>query len=236
MPDVNLDDPNLGDGMLPPVFHHPKQKIQQVSVSGEVGALGMQVGGKPPLPGQMRDGEKDSMLESMIENTAQLDLDDQGKMDFYGRSSSRVYLERINQQMGNFMGDLDPSGLPGGLRPQAFDSPRSTDSSLDHGLPNIADLPSKDSARILCDGAIDNALVLLRFLHKPTFWNMFDRIYDVPTDLWTNEEHRYLPLIYATIALGTLFANTEEGQSDAEGYENATENGYAATAALVGQT
>jgi hypothetical protein len=34
---------------------------------------------------------------------------------------------------------------------------------------------------------------------------MFDRIYDVPVENFGDEENRFLPLLYVTLALGCMF-------------------------------
>lgn len=56
---------------------------------------------------------------------------------------------------------------------------------------------------------------------------MFDQIYDAPPEAWGNEEHRYLPLLYALMSIGSMFAKDENSRLSTEGYGSLTEQGYA---------
>ncbi len=173
------------------------------------------------------------MLESMVESTGTLDLDDQGHWDFHGHSSGLTFLRRLREQFGDLFGPEGPrSGQPAPFmrpiprpRSQCLDSPRSGDSPSDI-LAHTQDLPSKEVARELCSNALDNACTLMRFVHTPTFYALFDRIFDTPAESYSNEENRFLPLLYVVMALGCLFGKTEENRLDlSHGYEGATEQG-----------
>lgn len=92
------------------------------------------------------------------------------------------------------------------------DSPRSaTESPLDSNLPNTMDLPSRECAKALCQYSLDRACSLLRFVHQPTFYEMFNRIYDTPVETFGDEENRFLPLLYVVLALGCMF-HDEQGK------------------------
>jgi hypothetical protein len=107
-----------------------------------------------------------------------------------------------------------------------FDSPRSTgDSPLTTSLPPLDDLPSKDCGRELCEVALDDACALMRFVHQPTFYAMFDRVYDTEPELFEIEENKYLPLVYSIMAVGCLFSKNENSKLQTEGYENAIDQG-----------
>ncbi len=113
-----------------------------------------------------------------------------------------------------------------------FDSPRSTTASPKTASPKeihasiTADLPSKEIAQDLVSNTLDDACALMRFLHRPTFDRMFDRIYDLPAEEYGNEENRFLPMLYAVLAVGTLFAKTEQSELHQQGYETAIDQGY----------
>ena len=176
--------------------------------------------------------EKDSMLESMVQKTGSLDLDDQGHWDFHGHSSGLVFLRRMREQFGDLMGGTEGTDLPfqSDTRPmpQGLDSPRSNaDSPDDSNLPNIQDLPHKECGRQLCENALDDACALMRFVHQPTFYKSFDRIYDTPPEAFGNEENKFLPLLYLVMALGCLFATGERSKLGIKGYEGALDQGYA---------
>ena len=219
MPEVDLNDPNIGaNAATGPHFPQP----------GYEKNVGGSLGGKPKQTNQEGDGEKDSMLESMVQNTGSLDLDDKGHYDFYGHSSGLVFLKRLRQQFGDTTGEAEGHGdvfARARVLPTVIDSPRSSDSPLSHSLSEPVDLPNKACAQSLCDVATRDALSLMRFIHRPTFNTMLNRIFDIPPEQWGNEENRYLPLVYAVMAIGSLFAKTENSKLQLEGYETAIESG-----------
>jgi hypothetical protein len=88
----------------------------------------------------------------------------------------------------------------------AFDIPKSaTECPSDFGLPNSMGLPSREVAKVLSSDALSCACCLLRFIHQPSFYKMFDRIYDIPAKDFGDDENRHLPLLYMMLALGCLF-------------------------------
>ena len=153
----------------------------------------------------------------MIESTGQLDLDEKGNWDFHGGSSGTVWIKRMREQFGGLLGnDYGTPFLPklsrSSMAPTLFDSPRSaTESPMDANLPNTMDLPTREMARALCQDALNSACCLLRFVHQPTFYEMFNRIYNVPAENFGDDENRFLPLLYVVLALGCMF-HTEPGQ------------------------
>lgn len=173
------------------------------------------------------DGGVDSHLESMVRSTGQLDLDEQGNLEYHGHSSGLSFVRRMREQLGDVMGP-EGQGTPFvKSRPmsQVFDSPRSThDSPLDSSLTG-PELPPRDVARLLCDNAIHDAASILRVVHYPTFMKQFDSIYDKPPESYSNDDNVFLPLLYATMALGTLFSKDDNGELDRKGYENAIAEG-----------
>lgn len=112
---------------------------------------------------QIGDGEKDSMLESMVTNAGSLDLDDEGKWDFHGHSSGRVFLRKMREQFGDLMGQSEGQHAMPFLRDSSnslsIESPRTAaESSTDPNLPNTHELPPKSSARTLCENALGKRL------------------------------------------------------------------------------
>lgn len=170
------------------------------------------------------DDENDAQLSSMIETTGQLELDERGNWDFHGGSSGAVFLKRMREQFDGLLGnDAKTPFLPRPPPPPrvpAFpmlDSPHSSgESPFDNGLPNTLDLPSKEVARHLCSNALDCACALLRFVHGPSFYRMFDRIYDTPPEDFGDEENRFLPLLYVILALGCMFTEDSNDKQRSE--------------------
>lgn len=61
----------------------------------------------------------------------------------------------------------------------------------------------------------------MRFVHEPSFWESFNRIYDTPSEQFSNEENSFLPLLYIVMAVGCLFSD----ELDLAGYEGAIGQG-----------
>jgi hypothetical protein len=170
----------------------------------------------------------DDQLESMVKSTGQLDLDEQGNLEYHGHSSGLTFVRRMRESLGDVMGPEGRATVFVKSRPmsQVFDSPRSTtdrDSPWEH-LPG-ADLPPREIAQEMCDIAINDAAALLRFVHYPTFVKQMENLYDIPPENYTNEENLFLPLMYSVLALATLYQKYDGSGLDT-GYEKAISEGY----------
>ncbi|KAI5286007.1 hypothetical protein KEM55_000440, partial [Ascosphaera atra] len=161
----------------------------------------------------------------MLDQSGTLDLDDQGHWDYHGQSSGIMFMQQL-RKLGNIMPDklpkLPTSALEEPTKPERG-SP-STSPSAEIGMsPPASDLPPREVTRKLCEHALEEACTVIRFMHKPTFFAMLDRIYETPVEQYTNEEHSFLPLLYLAAACGCLFGN-----SDIEklGYKSATGKAY----------
>ncbi|KAF2744844.1 hypothetical protein M011DRAFT_448672 [Sporormia fimetaria CBS 119925] len=187
----------------------------------------------PPRPQDTpADEPQDSHLESMVRATGQLDLDEEGNWDYHGHSSGLSFMRRLQQQTGDIIMPPSPGSSPfvRYRRPlsQVFDSPASAHQSpVEHAttLPAGTDLPTKEEARVLCENALIDAGALMRVVHLPSFYRSMDRIYDVPSENYGNAENTFLPLLYAVLALGTLFSKRDAG-SDETGYEACIDDGF----------
>ncbi|KAK4693163.1 hypothetical protein P7C71_g4184, partial [Lecanoromycetidae sp. Uapishka_2] len=228
LPDVDLSDPNCNIGAPQRMSSSVKQEIQLQQ------------------PNQMRpwatlekhqegiDGEKDSMLESMVANTGSLDLDEAGNWDFHGSSSGRVFLRKMREQFGDLMGHLNPETRSSpfmnyrGSGSQSASSPKSVVESPSNPKQVFThDLPRKNCALLLSGNSLDDAGAILRLVHQPSYYAMLDRIYDVPQEEFGDEENRFIPLLYSVLALGTLFAKAEQSELQTNGYGNAIDQGQA---------
>ena len=182
--------------------------------------------------------EDDPQIQSMVENTGSLDLDDQGHWDFHGHSSGFTFMSRFRAQFGDLT-LLDPRIPTHRSRPfsQLLESsPKSAGSSpFDTSMPSSLDLPSKEVARELCRNTLDDAIALMRFIHQPSFFRKFDRIFATDPDHFTTADIRFLPLLYFVMAVGCLFASTENSVLSSKGYEDAIDQGYVIRIANVPQ-
>lgn len=167
----------------------------------------------------------ESLLESMVENTGSLDLDDQGHWDYHGQSSGLMFVRHLRKQFGNIVPERTPSKFQQ-ISQILEGSKSSSDSPIDTYMTLAHDLPPRDIARKLCDNALEDACIVLRFMHKPTFNAMFDRIYDTPAEQYTNKENTFLPLLYLALAVGCLFRGVGDSTLDRSGYEPAVDQGY----------
>ena len=224
MPGINLDDSSLDLAVSSGAPHSAKQQLQPNAGQDPRGWEGQS------RPTQTTEGEKDAMLESMVENTGTLDLDDDGYWDFHGHSSGRAFLRRMRKQFGDLIGKPDASAglwIKSPLRSLSINSSASSVySPAGSNAPNTHDLPAKECARLLCEYALNDALAILRFIHQPTFYTMLDRVYDIRPESLESSDFKFLPLLYATIALGSLFARSEKSVLMLNGFENAIEQGY----------
>ncbi len=216
MPNIDLTDPNF-DALMAQRRVMGNFQPPQMRVAESVKSDGSRPGTSEP--GHNEDDE-DAQLRSMIETTGQLEIDERGHWDFHGGSSGAVFLHRMREQFGGLLGsDSKTPFLPRpSTRSAAFsviESPRSSgDSPMESGLPNVMDLPSRAVASNLADKALNCACALLRFVHHPSFYKMFDRIYDTPPENFGDEENRFIPLLYMTLALGCMFVDDQGKSSD----------------------
>jgi hypothetical protein len=163
----------------------------------------------------------------MIRAVAQIDLDETGHWDYHGHSSGLSFVRRMREQLGDIMGP-DVQATPFVKNPHLYhilDSPKSgMESPLPDGIHSQSALPPKQLARRICGYAVNDAASLLKTVHQPSFWASFERIFIVPQELYTNEDHVFLPLLYSAMALGSLFGKSAD---DREGYETSHAQGLA---------
>lgn len=223
LPDIDLDDPNLDTAVLERI-----EGLLKVEKSSEGGRTRIEpLSTLSPRRGGL-EREQESLLESMVDHTDSLDLDDEGYWGFHGHSSGLVFLRRIRKHFGDLIGHPADHRLPA-LQTQnlalAFNSPASGRHSPNPLRTNLQGLPSKEIARGLCENALDDACASCPFIHKPTFYGMLDKIYTLPPERFGNDENRFLPLAYATMALGCLFAKAEHSALQLQGYGGAMDQG-----------
>jgi hypothetical protein len=221
LPNVDLNDPSLDNLSSQQPLAASVKDVPQSNTGTKAGDAA-------------ETSQKDAQLRSMVESTGQLDLDERGHWDFHGGSSGTVWVKRMREQFGGLLGmDQGAPFLPRLPRPAMAaiqDSPRSaTESPLDSNLPNTMDLPTREVAKALCQYSLDRACSLLRFVHQPSFYEMFNRIYDIPVENFSDDENRFLPLLYVVLALGCMFHDEQgkdpNGPSGQSTYNDGIEQG-----------
>lgn len=75
-------------------------------------------------------------------------------------------------------------------------------------------LPPKEIALDLIEKTWNSACLLFRFYHRPTFLDVVTSLYEVKDDNFSERQLRFLPLIYAVIAVGALFSKSYEPDAE----------------------
>jgi hypothetical protein len=215
LPDLDLDDPRIEEANgIEELLSEMKKDLTVAGPESEPN--------QPVCP----DACDESLLESMVDNTGSLDLDDQGHWDYHGHSSGHIFVRRLRKQLGGLVPEPGPPTKFQQISQILEGAKSASYSPVDSHLSPVHDLPSRNVARRLCTNALDDGCCILRFLHKPTFYAMFDRIYDTPQYQFSNEENSFLPLLYLVLAVGCLFGSVgEDSTLDKSGYETATDQG-----------
>jgi hypothetical protein len=150
----------------------------------------------------------------MIEATGRIDIDGRGRCDYLGDFAGLAFLNRISERCSELL-DRDPkNGIFSNLfAPQARAPPDLGMGLLPLGPTRTDLLPSKGTARLLTNVALQDACCLMRFVHQPSFDKSLDRIYDVPPETYTPQDEAFLPLLYLTLALGQLYSRQPAGET-----------------------
>lgn len=78
---------------------------------------------------------------------------------------------------------------------------------------------------MLCNIALMDGGALLRVVHIPTFYKSMDRVYKTSPENYENAEDTFLPLLYAVLALGSLFTKKDTAP-DEIGYGLCIDKGF----------
>ncbi|KIW73953.1 hypothetical protein PV04_02027 [Phialophora macrospora] len=215
LPGLDLDDPKFDARSVEQLIEHSQPKA---NVNGE---------GRPAPDAPKPDD--DAQLQSMVDRTGALDLDDHGNWDFHGHSSGYVFMRKFRAQFGDqFLSEYERPRKNRTIA-QILESPKSSNSSpVDFSLPHHVDLPPKDVAIDLCRNTLDDACALMRPIHRPTFFKRLHSVYDTEPEQYNNHHVQFLPQLYVVMAVGCLFSKTENENTvlDLKGYKEAIEQGY----------
>ncbi|KAL0931949.1 C6 transcription factor [Colletotrichum truncatum] len=200
MPEVDLADPTLDPAVQQEFRNREHARTQAAKLRHDPFAA---------------PEKEDAQLLSMIESIGQLDLDDKGGWDFHGVSSGAVFLRRMKEHFRGMMGPptkvpfLPRSERPAGL--MNLDSPAPVaNSPYDSTMNTAPELPPKEVARKLCYYSLNCATCLIRVVHVPTFYELLDHVYEKSYDDYTTEEHKFVGLLFAVMAVGCMYANLDE--------------------------
>lgn len=71
-------------------------------------------------------------------------------------------------------------------------------------------LPPLNIALDLISNTWENACVLFRFYHRPSFIKDLNDLYSTDPSRYSNKQQRFLPLVYSVLACGALFSKSDE--------------------------
>lgn len=226
MPNVDLADPGL-DPTVQQEFHNREQARVRTGAASSSSAISQS------RPSQASDPDpNEAQLVSMIDSIGQLDMDDKGGWDFHGISSGAVFLRRMKDHFRGMLGPATKAPFlprpepPAGL--MNLDSPSPAGNSPFSSISSVPELPPKEIARNLCYYSLSCATCLVRVVHVPSFYEMFDKMYEKPLDSLDRDETHFLGLLYAVLALGCMYNNLDDSVSDRVAYRVSIDEGCAA--------
>ena len=153
----------------------------------------------------------ENMLESMVQEPQTMRIDSQGSIDYRGSSSS---LHFIRSMYGNLSKLLGQGEMVGDTAQLSLDDLPFPELQLDEFF-----LPPRPIARKLYGYMFDHSMVFINFFHRPTFIKHFEMVYDyhfeqngrgkdgdVKQAVKPSDFARFLPLLYASFAVGCVYA------------------------------
>ena len=211
---MNLDDPQFD-----------VQSIDQIIASSRLPQPGGHVRRK--TDGETEVQDDDPQLQTIIAAANALDLDEHGNLDYHGNSSSFTFMQNLRSQFGEL--SIPDPRIPVFKSPSIshlVESPKSaTSSHFENTTSPASELPNKETAIQLCRITLEVACALMRFLHKPRFYQKAARIFDTEPDNYTNADLQFLPLLYVVMAVGCLYSQTESSKPDSQAYDAALHQG-----------
>jgi len=176
-------------------------------ISGDADGQGQQVG-------NATSRREENMLESMVQDSTSMKIDRQGSIDYRGSSSSFHFVRAMYGNLSKMLGS-GPMEMTGDHVQLSLDDIPFPDLQLDDLF-----LPPRPIARKLYDYMFDHSMVFVHFFHRPTFIKHFKMVYDYhfeqngpgksddkqQTSIKPSDFARFLPLLYASFAVGCIYA------------------------------
>ncbi|OAP63265.1 hypothetical protein AYL99_02492 [Fonsecaea erecta] len=135
-------------------------------------------------------------------------IEDPGDV-FQGYSGDRAFIQRMRERIKDWPGD--------NVRSRMYPPKRQTANlfDCDYSLAATTCLPPKEWARALVDAAVQS-YSLFPILHRPSFDRSFEDLYAIRPNDYMAEELRFIPLLYAVLALGCMFIQADPQKSSRE--------------------
>ncbi|KAL7928925.1 fungal-specific transcription factor domain-containing protein [Trichoderma chlorosporum] len=122
---------------------------------------------------------------------------EQGEIEFHGTSADRTFMEELIEKLGD--SSVTHQKIP-------IDAPVPGLFQSDARCFDEVPLPKRDQAVKLVEAALD-AQILLHIVHRPSFDFSFNMIYSLEPREYSEKEKRFLSLLYAVLAFGSLFVD-----------------------------
>jgi hypothetical protein len=159
-------------------------------------------------------GRRDeNMLQSMVQDSTHMKIDHQGSIDYRGSSSSFHFVRSMYGNISKLLGS-GPMEMAGDTALISLDDIPFPDLQLDDFF-----LPPRPIARKLYEYMFDHSMVFVHFFHRPTFIKHFEMVYDYHFEqngpgrnddkqqtIKPSDFARFLPLLYASFAVGCIYA------------------------------
>lgn len=159
-------------------------------------------------------GRRDeNMLESMVQDGTHMKINRQGSIDYRGSSSSFHFVRSMYGNLSKLLGS-GPMEMAGDIVQLSLDDIPFPDLQLDDFF-----LPPRPIAQKLYDYMFDHSMVFVHFFHRPTFIKRFHMVYDYHFEqngpgknddkqqtIKPSDFARFLPLLYASFAVGCVYA------------------------------
>ncbi len=211
LPGVNLGDLNLQDTVLA----QARALRQEPDTSSQVNEEGIAdtatTSSQRPPTDNIPDESQES-LGNMIEATGRLEIDDRGHRDWHGRFAGFTFNQRTREHCEKLLnGELDKQGTSDSV---IDPSKQSRSIRLTKTPEALESLPAGKVVRELSFTGLETACCHMRFIHRTNFYRMFDRIYDLDPESYSDVEYQSLPLLFAISSLGVLFVKEGNGNFD----------------------
>jgi hypothetical protein len=159
----------------------------------------------PEVDSFHKDQDPTVLLETMVEATGSLDIDESGNCDYNGSSAGLIMIRRIRERCDSLLeGSSKPSPLSKSAPYHSLTTPASSPGEFSEARTRPG-LPPKDVAVEYVRRVFDFVFPLIHFLHRPSFSDLFERFYASRLNQ-DYEDARFKALLYEIFALGELFS------------------------------
>lgn len=175
-----------------------------------------------------------SNLEPSLYGTPHFEVDQNGLWYHCGYSSGLGLIKQVHKAFTNASSKQDigqshsltnvsPSS-PSTISLQRISSKLFGPSTLVNSTPSdVESSPSllslsREVIYRLCDIALQDASTLCPIVHEPTFMRSLNRIVDLPKTDLQYQDRRFMPLLFAVLAVGCIFAKDESLLASEEGF------------------